>query len=288
MRFTKVHGLGNDFILINCIEERVSNPSILAKDLCDRHFGVGADGILLVLPSDRADFRMRLFNSDGSEGEMCGNGIRCFAKYVYEKGLSKKGKINIETHAGIKTVELTIQSNKVALIKVDLGLPKLRKKEVPVTLGNPEDMMLDENINTPDVGELKLTAVNTGVPHAVLFVDDVEATDVIGLGSSIRNFREVFPKGTNVNFVQGLESNHFKIRTYERGVEDETLACGTGAVAVSVAVALLNKIDPTKIIKIDFKGGEIKTEVNMQNEKIKNVYMYGPAKTVFEGVYLNE
>ena len=283
-----MHGSGNDFILINGIKEQVKNPSGLAKNLCNRHFGVGADGILLVLPSDRADFRMRLFNSDGSEGEMCGNGIRCLAKYVYENGLSKKEKMNIETSAGIKPVELNIQNDKVALIRVDLGLPKLKKKEVPVTLGNPNDMMLDEKVNLPDVGELKLTAVNVGVPHAVIFVDDVDATDVIGLGSLIGNFRKVFVEGTNVNFVQILESNHFKVRTYKRGVENETLACGTGATAVSVTVALLNKIDSTKIIKLDFKGGEIKTEVNIENEKIKNVYMSGPAKIVFEGEYLNE
>jgi diaminopimelate epimerase len=288
MRFTKMHGLGNDFILINCIEEHVEDPSGLAKDLCDRHFGVGADGILLVLPSDCADFRMRLFNHDGSEGEMCGNGIRCFAKYVYDKGLSKKEKLNIETLAGIKTVELTIQDEKAVSMRVNLGSPKLRKEEVPVTLGNPDDMMLDEKVNIPSWGEQKLTAVNTGVPHAVLFVDEVETTDVIGLGSSIRKFRKIFPEGTNVNFVQFLERNHFKVRTYERGVENETLACGTGAVAVSVAVALLNKIDSTKILKLDFKGGEIKTEVNTQNKKIKNVYMSGPAKIVFEGVYPNE
>ena len=284
MKFTKMHGLGNDFILINCIEEHVEDPSGLAKDLCNKHFGAGADGILLVLSSDCADFRMRLFNRDGSEGEMCGNGIRCFAKYVYDKGLSKKEKLNIETLAGIKTVELTIQDEKAASMRVNLGSPKLRKEEVPVTLGNPDGILLDEKVNIPSWGEQKLTAVNTGVPHAVLFVDEVETTDVIGLGSSIRKFRKVFPEGTNVNFVQVLGKNHLKVRTYERGVENESLCCGTGAAAVSVAAVLLNRVKPNKIIKLDFKGGSIKTEVTLQDEKVKSVYILGPAKTVFEGI----
>jgi len=288
MRFTKMHGLGNDFILINCIEEHVEDPSGLAKDLCDRHFGVGADGILLVLPSDCADFRMRLFNHDGSEGEMCGNGIRCFAKYVYARGLSKKEKLNIETLDGTKEVELTVQRGRVESIKVDLGVPKLRRKEVPVAQGNPETIMLGEEVNIPDYGKLKITAVNTGVAHAVLFVEDIEKIDVIRLGSLIRNFRKLFPEGTNVNFAQILGRDHLKVRTYERGVENETLACGTGAAAVSVSAALLNKIDPTKTLKLEFKKGEFQIKVKMEKGKIENVYMSGPAKIVFEGVYLKE
>jgi len=288
MKFTKMHGLGNDFILINCIKQEIKEPSELAKEVCDRHFGIGADGILLVLPSECADFKMKLFNYDGSEGEMCGNGIRCFAKYIYEKNLSKKEKINIETLAGIKIAELSIQDNKVVSIRVDMGLPKLKKKEVPVTFGNPDDMMLNEEIKLPNGEKLKLTAVNTGVPHTVLFVDNIEAVNVLKLGSLIRHFKEVFPEGTNVNFVQILEKNNFKVRTYERGVENETLACGTGATAVSVAVTLLNRTDANKPIKLTFKGGEIKTEIKMEDGRIKNIFMIGPAKIVFEGEYSGE
>jgi len=288
MKFTKMHGLGNDFILINCIDHGIKEPSELAKEVCNRNFGIGADGIILILPSKCADFKMRLFNYDGSEGEMCGNGIRCFAKYIYEKNLSKKEKLNVETLAGIKTVKLTIRDNKVTSMRVDMGLPKLKKKEVPVTFGNPNDIMLDERIKLPNGEKLKLTAVNTGVPHTVVFIDNIKIVNILGLGFSISHYKEIFPKGTNVNFVQALEKNHFKVRTYERGVENETLACGTGATAISAAVTLLNKIDITKPIKLTFKGGEIKTEVKMEDGKIKNIFMIGPAKIVFEGDYSNE
>ena len=282
MKFTKMHGLGNDFILINCMKAQLENLSELARKLCDRHSGIGADGLLLVLPSDRGDFRMRIFDSDGSEEDMCGNGMRCFAKYVYEKGLTKKKRLNIETPAGIR--EATIQYGKVESIKVDMGSPRLKKREVPVIFGDPETMLLDEEVNIPDYGKLRLTAVNTGVAHAVLFVEDIEKTDVVGLGSLIRNFTELFPLGINVNFAQVLERNHLRVRTYEQGVEDETLACGTGATAVGVSAVLQNRSDPNEIVKLDFKRGTIEVKVKMENGKITQVHMSGPATMVFDGI----
>ena len=279
MRFTKMHGLGNDFIIINCMKEQIENLSELARKLCDRHGGIGADGFLLVLPGDRGDFRMRIFDSDGTEEDMCGNGVRCFAKYVYEKGLTKKKRLNIETPAGMR--EATILD--MGSIRVDMGSPRLKKREVPVTFGDPETMMLDEEVNIPGYGKLRLTAVNTGVAHAVLFVEDVEKIDVIRIGSLIRNFMKLFPNGANVNFAQVLGRNHLRVRTYEQGVEDETFACGTGATAVGVSAILQDISDPNEIVNLDFKRGTIGVKVKMENGKIAMVCMSGPATMVFDG-----
>jgi len=286
MKFTKMHGLGNDFIVINCMTQEVKDSSTLAQVMCDRHFGVGGNGVILILPSTvaDADFRMTYINADGSEGEMCGNALRCFAKYVYEKRLTNSLKVRIETRAGIKEAWLNVRDGKVVSVSTDLGVPRLKRKEVPVALGDPDDVMLEERIRLEDGEEVNLSAINTGPPHAVMFVDDVESIEVCKMGRLIRQ-HEIFPRGVNVNFAQVLAKNVFKVRTYERGVEDETMACGTGAAAVSVTASLLG-IAPEDSIKVVFRGGELSVKLVREKGWIRNVLLTGPAVTVFEGRFL--
>ncbi len=283
MRFTKMHGLGNDFILINCIDRSISRLDLFAKEVCDRHLGVGGDGLLLVYGSACADFRMRYFNRDGSEGEMCGNGLRCVAKYVYEKGLTADGELCIETEAGLLNVFLDVQDGEVSSVTVELGEPKLRRREIPVAVGNPDSLMINESVELANGITMQLTAVKIGAPHAVVFVDDLEAVDVCELGSLVRHLKDTFPVGVNVSFAQTLEDNKLRIRTYERGVEGETLACGTGAAASAVAASLVGKARDGRNVIVACKGGEISARLARDSERITNVFLTGPAKTVFEG-----
>ena len=266
IEFTKMHGLGNDYIYIdktkfsnNILRER-DLPKV-ARYLSNRHFGIGGDGIILVEKSNIADFKMRIFNSDGSEAEMCGNGIRCFGKYVYEKGLIEKENINIETLAGIKKVKLIKNNdNKIEKIEVNMGIPKIyRKMDLKI---------LDKN--------LKIIPISMGNPHAVIFVDNIEKIDIDKYGPAIEN-NKYFPRKTNVEFVEILDRNLVKMRVWERGAK-ETYACGTGACAAVVAgnVNNLNK----KQVKVLLKGGEL--EINW-NEETKEIYMTGIATKVFEG-----
>lgn len=266
IEFTKMHGLGNDYIYIdktkfsnNILRER-DLPKV-ARYLSNRHFGIGGDGIILVEKSNIADFKMRIFNSDGSEAEMCGNGIRCFGKYVYEKGLIEKENINIETLAGIKKVKLIKNNdNKIEKIEVNMGIPKIYRK---IDL-----KILDKN--------LKIIPISMGNPHAVIFVDNIEKIDIDKYGPAIEN-NKYFPRKTNVEFVEILDRNLVKMRVWERGAK-ETYACGTGACAAVVAgnVNNLNK----KQVKVLLKGGEL--EINW-NEETKEIYMTGIATKVFEG-----
>ena len=266
IEFTKMHGLGNDYIYIdrtnsknNILRER-DLPRV-ARYLSNRHFGIGGDGIILVEKSNIADFKMRIFNSDGSEAEMCGNGIRCFGKYVYEKGLIEKENINIETLAGIKKVKLIKNNdNKIEKIEVNMGIPRIYMK---IDL-----KILDKN--------LKIIPISMGNPHAVIFVDNIEKIDIDKYGPAIEN-NKYFPRKTNVEFVEILDRNLVKMRVWERGAK-ETYACGTGACAAVVAgnVNNLNK----KQVKVLLKGGEL--EINW-NEETKEIYMTGIATKVFEG-----
>ncbi|HRV15943.1 MAG TPA: diaminopimelate epimerase, partial [Spirochaetota bacterium] len=238
MPFTKLHGIGNDYIYINAIKHSVKNPKKLAIAMSNRNFGVGSDGLILILPSDKADFTMRMFNADGSEAEMCGNGIRGFAKYVYDHNLTKKTTIAIETLAGIKQVRCTLKNGKVHTVTVDMGEPILLRDKIPM-IGNP-GTVIEEDLHVDGV-KFSITAVSMGNPHVVIYVEDVKNFPVEKYGPMIEN-HELFPKRTNVEFVQIVTGKEVIQRTWERG-SGETLACGTGASAVTVAGVLTEKTD---------------------------------------------
>lgn len=276
MRFTKVEGLGNDFILINCLEEKVNpkNFSSLAVGMCDRHFGIGADGLVPLLPSDTADIHMRIFNSDGSEAEMCGNVIRCVAKYLYEHGIVKKEKIRVETLAGIMIPELFVENDRVKVIRVDMGEPLLERSEIPM-IGSP-GRVVDEPMEVDGV-TYRVTAVSMGNPHCIIFVPDVEQVPLHAIGPRIET-HHAFPRKTNVEFVQVLNQDEVKMKVWERGA-GETMACGTGACATAVA-CILNGHTGRKVT-VHLKTGELVIEWAENN----HVYMTGPAEEVFTGVY---
>jgi len=273
--FTKLHGIGNDYIYINAIKHPVENPKKLAIAMSNRNFGVGSDGLILILPSDKADFTMRMFNADGSEAEMCGNGIRGFAKYVYDHGLTKKTTIAVETLAGVKQVRCTVKNGKVHTVTVDMGEPILLRDKIPM-IGNP-GTVIEEDLHVDGV-KFSITAVSMGNPHVVIYVEDVKNFPVEKYGPMIEN-HELFPKRTNVEFVQIVTGKEVIQRTWERG-SGETLACGTGASAVTVAGVLTQKTD--RRLKVHLKGGNLAIE---WNNKDNHVYLAGPAEEVFEGVW---
>ncbi|MCX8128684.1 MAG: diaminopimelate epimerase [Clostridia bacterium] len=273
MKFTKMQGLGNDYIYVNCFEQTVENPSEVAKFVSDRHFGIGSDGLVLILPSKIADFRMRMFNSDGSEAEMCGNAIRCVGKFVYDNGLSKKKTINIETLAGIKILDLTVENEKVVLVKVDMGEPILKPNDIPVK--SEKDMFVSESVSI-NGEEYKVTCVSMGNPHAVTYVEDVLKFPLEAVGPKMET-HELYPRKINAEFVQIIDQDNLKMRVWERGA-GETLACGTGACAVLVA-SVLNGISNRKAT-VKLLGGDLVIE---WNEKDNHVYMTGPAVKVFDG-----
>ncbi|WP_457555418.1 diaminopimelate epimerase [Candidatus Pyrohabitans sp.] len=280
MRFYKYHGAGNDFVLLENLNGEIEEEAKaeLARVLCDRHFGVGADGLLLVERSSRAEARFRYFNGDGSEAEMCGNGMRCFAKHLYDFGIVKREEMRIETLAGIINVKVFPHDGVVREVEVELGAPRLLRREIPA-LG--EGRFLNQLLKVEDK-ELRVSAVNTGVPHAVVFVEDVESVDVHRLGRALR-FHRLFPQGANVNFLQKLGENTFAVRTYERGVEGETLACGTGVAACAAVVVLLGEASPGKVVEIRARGGTLFVRAQMRNGEVVNLRMRGPAKRVFRG-----
>ncbi|MCK8817970.1 diaminopimelate epimerase [Natroniella sulfidigena] len=276
MQFTKMHGLGNDFILINQLEKKISNPEQLAQKMCDRHFGVGADGLVLVLPAkkDEADFRMRIFNPDGSEPEMCGNAIRCFTKYLYERGLTEQTKIKVETLAGVIIPELIIENNKVEAVKVDMGQPRLKSQEIPMA-GSEQEQVVKQPLEV-DGQEYEMTAVSMGNPHCVIFVDQVDEFPVSEVGPLIEE-HPLFPAKTNVEFIEVVNSGELKMRVWERGA-GVTLACGTGACASTVA-AILNGLTDREVV-VHLLGGDLLIEWAEDNNR---VYMVGPAEEVFVG-----
>ena len=277
MNFTKMHGLGNDFIIIDGISTDLSSVglSTLAVKLCNRNFGIGADGLILVEKSDKADAKMRIINSDGSEPEMCGNGIRCFAKYIYDTGITTKTKISVETKAGLILPTLVLNNNKVVEIIVDMGEPHLLRKEIPMTDGNPNEKVVNQ-ISAFGQFSLPITALSMGNPHCVIFVGDVQKAEVSKIGQQIEN-SELFPQRTNVEFAQILDKDNIRMRVWERG-SGETLACGTGACAVAAAGVLTGQSN--RLVTVQLPGGKLAIE---WKEADNHVLMTGPAKTVFTG-----
>ena len=274
IRFTKMHGAGNDYIYINAINSCPANLPELSNEMSDRHKGVGSDGVVLIMPSDKADFRMRMFNADGSEGEMCGNASRCVAKYVYDKGLTSKRKITLETLAGIKVLEITkVVDEKVREVKVDMGEPSFVPENIPT---NSNCEVIDMPIST-SLGTLNLTAVGTGNPHGVVIMDSVSDLDIDSIGPEIQN-NELFPRKANIEFVRIINRNEIEMRVYERG-SGETMACGTGACASVVATSRLGLTERRATVHL--KGGDLLIHWAADN----HVYMTGEAATVFEGEY---
>lgn len=274
MKFTKMHGLGNDYIYVNCFEETVENPSDIAKLVSDRHFGIGSDGLVLILPSEKADFRMRMFNSDGSEAEMCGNAIRCVGKYVYDNGLTDKTTVSVETLAGIKILQLIVEAGKVSMVRVDMGEPILKPSLIPVK--SEKDIFLSEPVEATG-SVYHVTCVSMGNPHAVAYIDDVEQFPLEAVGPKMET-HDLYPRKINAEFVQIIDRNTLKMRVWERGA-GETLACGTGACAVLVASVLNGHCERKATVKL--LGGDLLIE---WNEADNHVYKTGPAVKVFDGV----
>ena len=272
MKFTKMQGIGNDYVYVNCFEENIENPPELSIAISDRHFGVGSDGLIMIMPSPVADARMRIFNADGSEAQMCGNGIRCVAKYLYEYGIKKSDRMTIETAAGLKTIELTVVNEDVTQIKVEMGTPELLRNEIPMLGENKQ--VVNEPLQVND-SVLYVTCVSMGNPHCITFVDDVDSIVLDVTGKAIEN-HGLFPERINAHFVQQISADKVKMRTWERG-SGETLACGTGAVATGVA-CVLNKLTE-RVINTQLPGGELTVEWTEDNK----TYMTGPAELVFTG-----
>lgn len=274
MKFTKMHGLGNDYVYVNCFEEKIGNPPAVSRFVSDRHFGIGSDGLIMINPSKTADFEMEMYNADGSRGEMCGNGIRCVAKYVYDYGLTDKTQISVETLGGIKYLDLTVEDGKVSLVKVDMGKPELEADLIPII--SEREQVIDEPIEV-DGKEYHMTGVSMGNPHAVIYVDDVKGLDLEKIGPKFEN-HERFPKRINTEFVHCIDRQTVEMRVWERG-SGETLACGTGACAVAVSSILNNLTDTQVTVKL--LGGDLQIEWDREKDR---VFMTGPATVVFDGV----
>lgn len=276
MRFAKMHGAGNDYVYVNGFAETLADPAALARAVSNRQFGIGSDGLILILPSEIADVRMRMFNADGSEAEMCGNGIRCVAKYAYDHGLVTNKDIRVETGAGVKPLQLfTNAADKVERVRVNMGRPVLQRSRIPMT-GPETEQVVAESLAVLD-RTFAITCVSMGNPHCVIFVDDVDAFPVELYGPAIENHPS-FPRRINVEFVQVLSSGEVRQRTWERGAA-ETLACGTGASAVTVAGVLTGRTDRRLINHL--RGGDLEMEWAEDGD----IYMTGPAVQVFEGDY---
>lgn len=280
INFTKMEGLGNDYVYINCTKHDISNASQLAKIISDRHFGIGSDGLILIKNSKKADFRMQMFNSDGTEAEMCGNGIRCVGKYVFDKGLTDKTTLKIETLAGIKKLKLNVENGKVKTVKVDMGEPILENNLIPIKDGKiykSKDEIQFYKVNIEIDGDLKeLTCISMGNPHSIVFTKDIERLNIEKYGPIIE-VDSHFPNKVNVEFIEIIDKHNIKMRVWERGT-GETLACGTGACA-SVVASVLNEYTERNVT-VELLGGKLDIEWNKEDN---HVYMTGPAKTVFEG-----
>ena len=273
MKFTKMHGIGNDYVYVNCFEESVKNPAEVSKFVSDRHFGIGSDGLILISPSAIADFRMNIYNADGSQAEMCGNGIRCVAKYVYDYGLTDKTEISVETLAGIKYLRLQVENGKVASVEVNMGAPILEPKEIPVAVEESPVV----NVPVEVKGKIyHMTCVSMGNTNAIIFMNNVKDLDIAAIGPYFEN-HTVFPKRTNTEFVEVLDRNTVNMRVWERG-SDETLACGTGACATTVACILNDKTENE--VTVHLLGGDLKIR---WDREANQVYMTGPATVVFDG-----
>ena len=273
MKFTKMQGLGNDYVYVNCFKETIENPPEMAKKVSNRNFGIGSDGLIMINPSDVADFEMEMYNADGSRSEMCGKGIRCVGKYVYDYGLTEKEHISVETLAGIKYLDLTVEDGKVKLVKVDMGSPELVPENIPIVADG--NRVIDEPINVNGT-EYRMTGVSMGNPHAVVYVEDVKGLDIETIGPAFEN-HERFPNRVNTEFVKVLDRNTVEMRVWERG-SGETMACGTGACAVAVA-CILNGFTEDKVT-VKLLGGDLQIEWDKEADKI---YMTGPAEVSFDG-----
>ncbi len=273
MKFTKMQGIGNDYVYVNCLKEKIDNPPEVARMVSDRHFGIGSDGLIMINPSDKADFEMEMYNADGSRSEMCGNGIRCVAKYVYDYGLTDKTSISVETLAGIKYLDLKVEDGKVSLVKVNMGSPVLKAEDIPVV--SEKEQVIDEPIIIEGTA-YRMTAVSMGNPHAVVYVEDVKGLEIEKIGPLFEN-HERFPKRVNTEFVRVIDDRTVEMRVWERG-SGETLACGTGACAVAVA-CILNGLTQEEVT-VKLLGGDLIIWWNREENK---VYMTGPAKVVYDG-----
>ena len=268
MNFTKMHGCGNDYVYVNCLEETIGDRPNFAIRVSNRNFGVGSDGLICICPSEMADFKMDMYNADGSRAQMCGNGIRCVGKYVYDKGLTDKTELTIETGAGIKNLALNVEDGKVSTVRVEMGAPELRPLYIPIA--EQGKTFIDRPVVVGQE-EVRLTAVSVGNPHAVVFVEDVDSLDLKNLGPEFEN-HPLFPERVNTEFV-----NRLKMRVWERG-SGETLACGTGATATLVAAALCGHTGNSATVEL--LGGELLIEWDREKNLL---YMTGPAVTVFDG-----
>ncbi|MBL8798283.1 MAG: diaminopimelate epimerase [Planctomycetia bacterium] len=274
MRFTKMHGCGNDYVYVDCFAQPMpQDPPALSRAVSDRNFGIGSDGLILICPSDKADARMRMYNSDGSESEMCGNGVRCIAKYVYDHGIARKPQIKLETGRGILTLIPEVDGGKVARVRVDMGEPILKSDLIPTTL--PGDPPRDVALTVGD-SQLPVTCVSMGNPHCIQFVDEITDALVQVIGPKIEK-HPAFPRRTNVEFVKVNQRDDVHMRVWERG-SGETLACGTGACAVAVAGVLTRRLD--RRVTVHLRGGDLLLEWSEQDN---HVYMTGPAVEVFSG-----
>ena len=273
MKFTKMHGLGNDYVYVNCLKETVENPSELARFVSDRHFGIGSDGLILIRPSEKADFQMDMYNADGSQAEMCGNGIRCVGKYVYDYGLTDKTEITIDTLAGIKNLKLTVENGKVSLIRVNMGSPILSSRQIPVLWEGETAVNIPVEIRGR---QYHMTCVSMGNPHAVVFMDNVKELDIERIGPFFE-MHPIFPKRTNTEFVEVLDRNTVNMRVWERG-SGETLACGTGTCATVVACVLNNKTEND--VTVHLLGEDLHI---FWDREANQIYMTGPAEVVFDG-----
>ena len=273
MKFTKMQGIGNDYVYVNCLQDTVPDPGQTAIKVSNRHYGIGSDGLILIKPSKVADFEMDMYNADGSQSAMCGNGIRCVAKYVYDYGLTDKLNISVDTKSGIKYLNLTVENGKVVLITVDMGEPELKSGNIPIISG--KDKVIMEPIEIDGV-TYRMTGVSMGNPHAVVFIENVKELDIEKIGPQFEH-HSCFPERINTEFVKVLDEHTVEMRVWERG-SGETLACGTGACAVAVASVINGFVKDEVIVKL--LGGDLKIYWNREENK---VYMTGPAAVVFEG-----
>ena len=273
MKFAKMQGCGNDYVYVNCFEEKVENAPELAIRVSERHFGIGSDGLILIKPSDKADFFMEMYNADGSQGEMCGNAIRCVGKYVYDHGMTKKTEVAVDTLAGIKYLQLTVVEERVTEVTVDMGEPRFRPEQIPVLAEG--EKVVDEPIIVGGK-EYRMTAVSMGNPHTVVFVEDTKNFPLAEVGPLFER-HERFPERVNTEFVQILDRRTVNMRVWERG-SDETWACGTGACATTMA-AILNGLTEDEVT-VHMLGGDLRIRYDRENNR---VFMTGPAVTVFEG-----
>lgn len=273
MKFTKMQGIGNNYLYFNCFETPIENPSELSVKLSDVHFGVGSDGIILIEPSDKADCKMDIYNADGSRAMMCGNGIRCVGKYVYDRGLVQKDVITVDTQSGIKTLYLNIQDGVVKSVKVNMGKPDLIAKTIPVIFDS--ERVINEPL-TVDGSEYRITCVSMGNPHCVIFVNDTEKLDLEKIGPKFE-FNPIFPERVNTEFIQVIGKSETKMRVWERG-SGETWACGTGTCASVVACALNGKTGRSVLVHL--RGGDLRIDWDKQSDE---VFMEGPAEFIFDG-----